>query len=147
MAGIYAFVPIEEASTVHNTINAFVVPQVVVLTTDNAVAANNTYGLRCDAKYTLLGMHLDATGIGGDEDIDLTMFNQPGNVGFAIYTLQDDLALVENGNDLLLGQGPIGAKLDDIFDITVNAGTYGGDTIGGQAYVITTGSCTFAELT
>jgi len=147
VAGIYAFVPIEEASTVHKTINSFVVPQVVVLATDNTVAANDNYELNCDAKFTLLGMNLDATGIGGNEDIDLD-FSQ--TIGFAvniISTIQDNLALVENGNDLLLGQGPIGASggTDEFFQVRVNAGTYGGDTIGGQAYVITSGSCTFTE--
>ena len=141
IAGIFAFSPIEEASTVHTTILANQV-QVVELgiITPGDMAAGVEYSIDCDAAYRVVGITFDLGAgdyIGADE-FDVT-------VGGDNYI--DDIQMVEGAVELLDGSQIAAVATDDVLINTlfnIDDGTE--DIENARASVITSGSCTFTDV-
>ena len=147
VAGAFAFMPVEQASTVHTT-TALGSVEVLELT-DAAPAAADTYTVACDGDAVVLGITLLAAAEGadaGDEDITITA---GGEAVAAIDDVDAGQNRVQQALDVAVDITAIGLDGGDDLVFTL-AGTFAGDedpTI--KISLIRAGSttCTFTETT
>lgn len=59
VAGIFAFMPVEKASTVHSQILSNTVPKLAISVADAATVAGETFTLTCTADYAVVGLTFD----------------------------------------------------------------------------------------
>ena len=141
IAGIFAFMPIDKAATVHTTITSDLAAKVVELgaiTTGN-LGASDVFTINCSAASEIVGLNFDfdaggsfagdtlAVAVGGDD-------------------LHTGLSLAVGGIDALHGSAIASTSGDDV-TITITLSTDDGDeSIGNaRASIITSGSCTFVD--
>ena len=136
VAGIFAFIPAQQASTVHTTaIIPFLQPQLFIDIEADLEAAD-AFVLDCDAAYTVIGITAEITGTVTDEDliVDIGGMDIIGVVTFDAV----------EGHELVTGYH--GATAVDDTTITVDAMTVTGDEAAQVAVtVITSGACTFTS--
>ena len=149
VAGIFALMQVDRATTVHNTIIGSTSNIFTIELTDATPAAADIYTLNCDEDYAVIGITLDAAaeaGDGNDEDITITA----GGEDVAAF---DDVDA--GANVLSVGLGgtslsqAIPADRDDDVVFTL-AGSFAGDedpTMKIAVLIDNNGSCTFTETT
>ena len=144
VAGIFEFMPIQQASTVHTTLqNSQTVLDFLELT-DTTIVAADVYTLNCNGEMVVVG--IDAVAIGTiltDEEFGAVAIGGENHV-----EAQADGALAGGSNEVLTN-GPVGGPADEDLTFGPTAGTYTGDTLVMKASVLHASSttCTFTETT
>lgn len=144
VAGIFAFVPIEQASTVHTTIQNSQLEMETLELVDVAItSATDEYTIACNGEMVILA--IDAVFIGtdtGDEEFGVILMG-----GETVLAAQADGALSVGSNELLTG-GAVGGQDADDLVIAIATGTYTDNTLVMKATILhdkATDTCGFTE--
>lgn len=151
VAGMFAFVPVQDASTVHST---FIGTVVEVTDTDALWNAGEDLGVTCTGAFEVLQIELDITDGGGGfdatDDIDFIIDGDGDGVGLAgtIVTtdifggnaVADDFAIL----DLTAISGPAATSAGGAILLNLQAETAANDIDAATATFIirTLGTCT-----
>ena len=138
VAGIFAFIPIDKAITVHTTIAANEVKIFELgAVAFGALAAFDVFTIDCTADYRVVGLVLDmGPGAYGGDDVTVA-------VGGDDYVR--NVTLIEGGVDLLDTSSITAVSTDDV-TITFTLADDTDETISNaRVSVVTTGSCTFVD--
>ena len=144
VAGIFAFMPIEQASTVHNTITSALVGKVVEGGPDASTTSAETFTLTCTADYTLMGLTFDmgAGTYGGTDDFDVTIGGDRVSTDVIAGTVAVSIPLLANGFG-----GSEGGLAAETTVVTARAGDFGDgneDILKARATYLSTGTCSWA---
>jgi len=136
VAGIFAFIPVEKATTVHTTaIIPFLQPQLFI-DVETILNTGDVFTLDCDAAYTVAGITAEILGTVGDEDL---------TVAIGGMDIIEPVAYGAAGGQLLTTGSHGSAAVDDT---TITAGTMtttGNEVTEVAVTVITSGACTFVS--
>ena len=151
VAGIFAFMPVEQASTVHTTAIGTIVD---VVDTDASWDATDNLGVTCTGAFEVLQIELDLTeGAGLFDATDNINFNIDGDgIGTGVATtilvadifggnaVADDFAVI----DLAAINGPTASSAGGVVYLNLQAETAGTDIVGATATFVVNaiGSCT-----
>jgi len=84
VAGIFAFMPVQQASTVHTTIQATQQNLVVLELTDPDQDAADTYTINCTTDYVVLGIVVHVAGTQTTDANDLQLSAGGENIGAVV---------------------------------------------------------------
>ena len=141
VAGAFAFMPVEQATTVHTTIQATTVPKVF---TDNEGAGaddfdvGDIFTLDCTADYSVVGIAAFATGTIADEDLTVT-------IGGTLVTDDAGVALIDEGAIALITTGHAADDTEDTVITALAMSDEGDEEVDLRVSVITSGTCTLVS--
>ena len=149
VAGIFAFIPVQDASTVHDSVNSNLVGKVATSGTtgtpqDGDVDAGDTETLTCTADFRLVSLIFDFTddnAIDGNDVYDVTIGDDNTNVASTALQGNANELLGDGGGGGLIGSGAtertvtITAKANDFGDVEIL------ETV--RASYLSTGTCTW----
>jgi len=140
VAGAFAFMPVEQASTVHTTIQGTQQNLVALELTDTAFAVGDTYTIDCTTDYAVLGLAINSGTTTAADTVTVSAGGE--DVGVAI-------TLATGGSALELLGTAIGAVAADDVVLTTGGTDDGDESIVVKAAVLTSndGTCTFIDST
>jgi hypothetical protein len=137
VAGIFAFMPIDKASTIHSMIRVTTVPEIFEAGPDNDIENGETFTLSCNSDYALVGLTLDlGAGAYTNDMFDVTIG------GDAIIT---GSTMLEGAITLLDGVIEAAKAEEDLVIVAILSVDDGNENIKkARASVITSGTCIFS---
>ena len=136
VAGIFAFIPVEKATTVHTTaVIPFLQPQLFI-DVETDLNAADVFTLDCDAAYTVVGITAEILGTVTNEDL---------TVAIGGMDIIEPVVFAAAGGQLLTTGSHGSATVDDT---TITAGAMqddGNEVTEVAITVITSGACTFVS--
>jgi len=141
IAGVFAFMPIDEAATVHTTITSDLAAKVFELGAISAgsLGAGEVFTIDCTAAYRVVGLNFDFTAAG-------TFVGDSLAVAVGGDMLHNGTSLAVGGIDALHGTSIASTAGDDV-TIEITLGTDNGNEgiDNARASIVTSGTCTFVD--